>query len=759
MLESLRVADVATYTADGQSMASLSRFNYIYGPNAAGKTTLSKLIASPEEACFTSCSLRWKNADALQSFVYNRDFVSKNFSASTQLKGIFTLGEESVAAIQAIATAKKERDTLAEKIVGLATTLCGVDGQSGKIGELSNLRAALKERCWEQKKKHDGVFQYAFATYGVRGDSEKFLSRTLSEWESNTSEVEPIELMTERAVSVFGEAPQPVTLLPLPAVQVLLDHEKNSILAKRVVGREDVDISAMIVALGNSDWVKEGRVFFDANDGHCPFCQQKAPHSLEHSLAEYFDETFAKDSEAISALQASYSRAVSDVQTAIDALLVAPPRFLDAERIRKAQELLEAQAAINAQKLREKVKEPSLSISLAPLEQVLSGVTEAVVQANENIKKHNAMVASLASEKKRLVGQVWQHIVRVELKQELADFQSKSSALGKAVESLKAQISTAETAVRDKEREIRDLERSTTSTRPTVDAINATLASFNFRSFKISEAGSNTYKLIREDGTDARETLSEGERTFVTFLYFYNLLKGSDTESGITKDRIVVFDDPVSSLDSDILFIVSSLIREAIADVRDGRGLIKQVFVLTHNVYFHKEVTYSNKRGDACMNEETFWTIKKGNGFSEIVKHDCNPVKTSYELLWHDVRNPEGAGITIQNTLRRIIESYFKILGGVDKEEILAAFSGPEKSICSALMSWVNDGSHGVHDDLFVGADMPSVEVYLRTFHRIFESSGHESHYRMMMGADYIPLRVEEATAREIADSVSATTA
>ncbi|MFH0083694.1 AAA family ATPase, partial [Pseudomonas aeruginosa] len=71
-------------------------------------------------------------------------------------------------------------------------------------------------------------------------------------------------------------------------------------------------------------------------------------------------------------------------------------------------------------------------------------------------------------------------------------------------------------------------------------------------------------------GMDAKETLSEGERTFVTFLYFYHLLKGSDSESGVTTDRIVVFDDPVSSLDSDILFIVSSLIKALFDEVRQG---------------------------------------------------------------------------------------------------------------------------------------------------------------------------------------------
>lgn len=61
---------------------------------------------------------------------------------------------------------------------------------------------------------------------------------------------------------------------------------------------------------------------------------------------------------------------------------------------------------------------------------------------------------------------------------------------------------------------------------------------------------------------------------------------------------MVVFDDPVSSLDSDILIIVSNLIKGIFEEVRIETGQIKQVFVLTHNIYFHKEISFHTKRSD-----------------------------------------------------------------------------------------------------------------------------------------------------------------
>ena len=210
-------------------------------------------------------------------------------------------------------------------------------------------------------------------------------------------------------------------------------------------------------------------------------------------------------------------------------------------------------------------------------------------------------------------------------------------------------------------------------------------------------------------------------------------MKGSDSESGMTTDRIVVIDDPVSSLDSDILFIVSSLIKGVFEEIRTGKSHIKQMFILTHNIYFHKEITFNPKRCDVAMNEETFWVVRKSGLVSKIEKHNCNPIRTSYDLLWDEVRKPDHSNLTIQNTLRRILENYFKILGGVDPDAICAMFEGKEKLICKSLFSWMHEGSHYAHDDLYISTADILVESYLQVFKAIFEKSKHLAHYEMMM--------------------------
>lgn len=744
MIEALSLVNVATYGPVRGEMTGLSTFNYVYGPNGVGKTTLSRFIFSSGEQEFKACHLGWKAGVSLQAMVYNREFLEKNLDPSTDMKGIFTIGETNIKAIQEIEAAKKIRDNWSDKIPGLKDNLEGMDGNGGKLGELIGLRAAFKDKCWDQKKKHDAEFQSAFAHYGVRGDTEKFLLRVLQEHKSNTASLETLAILTEKAQTVFG--PTPVKEDPLVGVSVeaLVSYEGNSVLVKKVVGRGDVDIAAMINKLGNSDWVKTGRLYFETSDGFCPFCQQLAPHTLEQSLMEYFDETFIKDTQAISSLQTSYKASVEVAVATLKELVAGASRFLDIKALEAKLEVVKALVTVNLQRLEEKVKEPSVSIALDSMKGPLTEIDELIAVANEKIIKHNNMVAALGKERQNLIDQVWRYILDVELKDALSDYVAKSEAVKKAADGIAAAIKKASDAVAEQDAIIREIEKGTTSTKPTVDAINALLKSFNFTSFTIVPAHGTGYRLVRSNGADARKSLSEGERTFITFLYFYQLLRGSDSESGVTRNRVVVFDDPVSSLDSDILFIVSSLIRDVISDVRSGNSLIKQVFVLTHNVYFHKEVTYaSNRSAVASMNEETFWTVRKRGGVSEIVRHEGNPIRTSYELLWQDVRKPENVGLSIQNTLRRIIESYFKILGGIDKDDLLSKFTGGNKVVAASLMSWVNDGSHGVHDDIFMAADVGTVEVYLTTFHQIFYRSNHESHYQMMMKEDYVPFALE----------------
>ena len=754
VIESVLIDGVATFTGGAQILGDLSAVNFIFGSNGSGKTTISRVIE--DEASYPTCSVKWLNGTKLEAKVYSRDFVEKNYNQCAELKGIFTLGEEDIETAELIRTTKHVVDGLGIKIVDLRVALQGADGSGGKRGELASLEDTFKTKCWSLKQKHDPLLAGAFE--GFRNSAEKFKAKLLAEASSNTATLESLADLEMRAQTVFGPVPTVEPRIPRHEAVGVLAHESNPILKKRVVGRDDVDIAAMVRKLGNSDWVKEGRSFFESNDGVCPFCRQKTTEEFAASLGEYFDESFEKDSDAIDRLVSEYGHDSQTLQRQLDVIVNNPSRFLDVDAFETEVELLESKVSLNLQRLADKKREPSQSITLEPLLDVVSTLNSLIDSANTLIADHNKVANNLAQERADLTAQVWRHLLDQELKTDVGAYLARHAGLTKAIDSITKQVEATEKSKATRVAELRSLEKRSTSIQPTVDDINAILLSFGFRGFSLAVAD-KCYKLVRPNGADAKDTLSEGEKTFVTFLYFYHLLRGNNSEAGMTTDRVVVIDDPVSSLDSDILFIVSSLIKGLFDDVRTRRGNVKQVLILTHNVYFHKEVSYNPKRQAVPLKDETFWLVRKPGLASNLKQCASNPIKTSYDLLWGEVRDPDRSSLTIQNTLRRILENYFKILGGVNSDGICGMFEGRERLICNSLFSWVNDGSHSAYDDLYVSIDDSAVESYLGVFRRIFERSDHGGHYRMMMGdafEDDEPETASAAVSGESAELVNA---
>lgn len=732
MIESINIAEgTASFGPEEQALDGLSKINYLFGSNGAGKTTLSRIIA--DETAFTSCKVHWKNSTRMETLVYNADFVERNFRQAPELKGVFTLGKQQQETLDKITALKEEIDNLTADIENLNNALHSQDGSSGKKVELLNLESSFKEKCWTQKQKHDAKLQGAFER--VRGSKDKYKERVLQESSSNQAQLIPQDELEKKAEIILGQTP--VREIPVPVVNAdgLISHESNPILKKVVIGKDEVDIAAMIKRLGNSDWVRAGRGFYDENEKICPFCQRKTDDAFANSLNEYFDETFNKDIKEIDDLVASYASDADRIRKQLEDIIATSPRFLDIDKLKAEKNLLDARIDINKQRLSEKRKTASQIVDLEPLGNIIDEIKRLIDTANSKISEHNKMVENLDAERKALTYQVWRFILE-ELKTDLDDYRKRKEHLERAINSIREKIKSADERRREKRAELRELEKQTTSVQPTIDAINTLLSSFGFQSFKLAKSQSgNYYKLIRQDGSDAKTTLSEGEKTFITFLYFYHLLKGSTSESGMTVDRVVVFDDPVSSLDSEVLFIVSSLIKGLFDEARSGTGHIKQIFVMTHNVYFHKEITYNQRRDkDNKLKDETFWVVRKKDSHSKLEKSTTNPISTSYDLLWSEVRRSDRSNMTIQNTLRRILENYFKILGGVDSHALCEKFDGQEKIICKSLVSWINDGSHFAHDDLYVAPDDAQVEAYLKVFEEIFKRSGHYAHYKMMMG-------------------------
>lgn len=731
MIESIFLKNAASFDSTGIQIENLKKVNFIYGSNGCGKTTISNFLLNPIDPKFPNCSATWKNGTELKTLVYNKEFRVKNFDKG-KLEGVFTLGEAT----------KEQKKVIEEKTEQLKQYK--IDGDKIRISQnlqkekLGVLESDFKEFAWTKiYKKYQNIFKDAFV--GSMKSGDLFKSRLLQELTTNKENLQTIDELKEKASIIFGEIPQNLNSISQIVFDRIIEIEKDPIWEKIIVGKADVDIAKLIQKLNINDWVNQGRTYLQGTD-ICPFCQQPTiTKKIKNQLESFFDETYLNDIESLKISKQEYNTLIQTIINELNGTELMQKDLknskLNLDKFSSSIKTLISQNTTNNEYQNNKLKEPSRSVELVSQNELLTQISELITTANKEIKKHNDIVLDYSNQRNNLVKSIWKFIIE-EFKTEINKFIATRKGLDIGYNAIETQLKNKLKDYSELNLEIKELSKNVTSIQPTIDEINRLLKSYGFNSFEIvPSAEKGFYKIQRENGEIAESTLSEGEITFITFLYFLQHAKGGSTEDNVNEERILVIDDPISSLDSNVLFVVSTLIKEILKDVKSDKGNIKQVILLTHNVYFHKEVSYEglNRKGE----KPQFWILRKNYKFSTIQHYnDQNPIQSSYELLWRDIKEWEiNSGITIQNTMRRILENFFSILGNKRDDFLLGKFqTQEEREICRSLLSWVNEGSHTFSDDLYIEAPDGLIVKYLKVFQDIFKYTRNIGHYNMMMG-------------------------
>lgn len=729
MITKIEIKDTATY--QNETLDNLNKINFIYGNNGSGKTTISRIVR--DESKYPSCKVEWKDNTKLETLVYNSDFVEENFQPSQEIKGIFTLGKEEADTQKKIDLEKGEIEKNNKELADITSNI--EKNENIKKDFISE----TKESFWKIKQSLDKS-PIMNALTGVRGKKDDFFNRVLKEYSENKAKLKSKEELEEFSQKCYLDPRIPITRFNNISFDVISELEKETILDKVIIGKEDLEVSALIKELNNSDWVKSGMSYISSQKVKCPFCQQDLPRDLENKLNLYFDKTYENDKRTVELLKKNYETETAQFIRSLKDIVDSQVKELDTESLRGY--LIELQKVINSNNriLEKKVDNLSQKYKLTSISEFDEKINTLINTANVKIQEHNDFIKNLNNEKKNLEPLVWKYICN-ELNSNITNYNTKIESLDKDKVALEVEKEKKTVELAKHKEELKQLEKKLTSVQPTLDSINKLLSDFNFTGFRLAKGNSEfTYKIERLDGTPVEKTLSEGEKSFVTFLYFYNLLNGSQSSSGVVNNRIVVIDDPVSSLDNDILFIVSTLIRMMFNGLFDDSLSIKQLIILTHNLYFFKEVTFDCGWNKTEKNKLRFWTINKLSNLSHINFYEkSNPIKTSYELLWNIIRETEDDNtkydcIYLQNTMRRILEYYFKMLGNNPIRTQIDEFEINERPIYKALISWINIGSHSQMEEVFYNERTETnTEIFLSVFKKIFEKTNQINHYNMMM--------------------------
>ena len=733
----------------------LTFVNFFYGNNGAGKSSIAHAIDENDGIVWAD----GKSAADYDVLVYNQDYINDNFVNYGDLKGVFIFGEEDVEAkkrIDELADEKKKKEDAKnaagedykQKTAGVNAAL--TQFQDNCFSMTAEIRKRF-EKCMDGKKQKKG---FADAVLGEKSPKEFDLSELERLYDVAFDD-------TARAYSEFKKAG--ATTYGSLAGKELLD--------KIIVSSSDTPFANFLKALGSkaSDWVRDGHTHFSGvAGGKCPYCQQKLPEDFENDIAATFDAQYQQDICDLGQFQTTYERETANILHTLRENTTDVMTSIDLQAYQEKLTLLESKFEVNRQRIAEKVKEPSKTVSLEDTDTLLLDLGALIDDINKLIKANNDVVAAKKSSKTKCKTEIMQHLAFM-LASEVKSYTDEVARLNKEIEEITKRGFALKKEIGKITTEISDLNKHNANTEAAIDSINKILRDSGFQGFSIrAKAGvENVYEIVRENG-DVAENLSEGERNFIAFLYFYHRVRGSMNSEEL-KEKIVVIDDPVSSMDSTALFIVSAIVREMVNVCRNNTeylnpkvtgDYIKQLFILTHNVNFHREVTYQQVGYYNCT---SFYMIRKNDNVSTVKickrqnknipseEENYNPVQNSYAALWDELRDLRST-IPALNVMRRILEYYFLQLCGYEGSDLRSIVLEDEENrkkfikqveggkpdmtdyhLASSLLAYINN-PNGISDGLNYVEDCEDVEAYKRVFEMIFDALGQSQHYKMMTG-------------------------
>ena len=732
----------------------LTFVNFFYGNNGAGKSSIAHAIAEDDGIVWAD----GKTADDYDVLVYNQDFINDNFVNYGDLKGVFIFGEEDIEAKKKIADLTEEKKQKSE------ARQAALDEHKKETDDLASALIQFQDSCFA--KTADIRRRFDKCMDGKK-QKKNFAEAVLGETKPTDHDLTELERLYDVA---FDDSARVYTEFKKAAATTYGSLPGKDLLDRMVVSSSDTPFAKFMKALGDaaSDWVRDGHTHYaGVAGGKCPYCQQKLPANFEADIAATFDAQYQQDIRDLGQFQAIYIRETDGILRVLQANTADVMPSIDLKTYQEKLALLESNFEINRQRIAEKVKEPSKTISLEDTDTLLLEIGALIDDINKSIKANNDVVSAKRSSKAKCKTDIMQYLAFM-LAADVMSYQNEIARLQKEINDITERGKKLRKEIGDLTTQLSDLNKHNANTEAAIDSINKILRDSGFQGFSIRAKADaeNVYEVIREDGSVA-ENLSEGERNFIAFLYFYHQVRGSMSSEEL-KEKIVVIDDPVSSMDSTALFLVSAIVREMVNVCRNNTeylnpkvpgDYIKQLFILTHNVYFHREVTYQQVGYYNCT---SFYMIRKNDNISTIklckrqskdvpTEENYNPVQNSYAALWDELRDIQST-IPALNVMRRILEYYFLQLCGYEGSDLRAlVLENPENrskfikqvegeqpdmtdyQLASSLLAYINN-PNGISDGLNYVEDCEDADAYKRVFQMIFDALGQSQHYKMMTG-------------------------
>ena len=746
--------DIETTNKNNQPL-QFEKINIIYGRNYSGKTTLSRLVRSfetkqlPDRYDHPTFKVIDESGneikqDNLTGFstpvrVFNEDFVKENLT--------FLIDPEGVIAPFAILGGNNS--TLEKQIVELSNEI-GIDGE---------IKTGLYKRLEEEERRFataDTTLNEAVANLegllskkatdrkiGIKYNSGRFgdVNYNITKLKNDIQAIgQPLyQTPTKEVISECEAKLMDTVQAPVPSFSFAPKYKVFLNEAIPLLKTEIGNTNRILRLLHNNAlnmWVKKGVELAD-NSRECPFCGKPIGDDFWAEIHAHFDEESKILEHDIKDL---VSRIEQEIKNEAFNTLAPKDRFYseyakkyEEEKERLIEERVKYNLALQSliDSLNERLVNITNPITLSDQDYDEKRIVERCSRLNILIDDNNSYAGKISDAKKKAnevlrlkeVEDYCETIGYTNIIRKNAELRIAKEDAKKGRDEVKKALVEKQTELDAKKRLLNDEEKGAVH-------VNEYLNDFFGHHFVTLEAKKDTEndKLVKfqimRNGKPAFN-LSEGECSLIAFCYFMAKLDDVST-SGIKP--VIWIDDPISSLDSNHIYFVFSLIVSKIAKT----GRFDQLFLSTHNLDFLKYLrrikSYRIENSGKLKEESKAYFLIERIGAKSVIKSLPNYLKenaTEYNYLFSQIyKVAQATSVTDENydmlysfgnSARKFLEMYlyFKYPSDEDLLPKLKRFFAPEDVPPILINRLVNEDSHGPtpENGLRIGVDPETIPV------------------------------------------------
>ena len=746
--------DLSSTDKNGRPL-KFEKINILYGRNYSGKTTLSRIFRSletgqlPENYDDPQYELIDENGNKIDQNnladfsspvrVFNEDFIKSNLKflidPTGEIAPFAILGNTNGTLVDEIKELTKEIGSSEEPKTGLHKAVDdannALDSANQALSEAeSDLKSKLSKKATDKsigiKYKSDRFGDVNYTIAKIRSDIETIYQ---NEYQGpSTADIANCEAILRDTVH------EPITNIRFQHQYSTYKDEAVSLLEKEI-GTSN-KIQRLIHDTALNLWVKRGVEIAD-NASICPFCGNPITDEFWSELHAHFDEESRKLENDIGGLIEQIRKeinkgAINDASIKLQLYSEYIGKYEVAKKLldEKLSEYYNALQELIDQ-LEKRLANISHPVEFLSDKNCDNDIEEALNRLNLVLNENNSYAGELKN--KQTSAKTVLRLKEVEDFCNTIDYRAVSEKIEKlksirdAAESklndVKDDLSNKQEALDGKKRLLNDEELG-------AKHVNEYLNDFFGHHFVTLEA--------HKDNDDAKQikfcimrngkpayNLSEGECSLISFCYFMAKLDDVATSG---QKPIIWIDDPISSLDSNHIYFIFSLIVSKIAKT----GCFSQLFLSTHNLDFLKYLNrlksyHLDKNGKQTAASKAYFLIERIGNHSSIqaLPQYLKSNATEYNYLFSQIyKVSQCVAVTddnydmlysFGNSARKFLEMYLYFKYPTDEDLLpkLKRFFDPEDVPPILINRLLNEDSHGPtpENSLRTGIDPETIPV------------------------------------------------